>query len=218
MFLIRTGTRIQLKPTPKTISCSRKCMKSTDCNQYFVFSSVNPFEMTFLWHTVRMSAQFCPKASPKIWRFVGWNFVSFKKYQEKAEIQSFPIMYIKGGSTFGLSLQKSAQKQLFLATQIWIKWPWRGLVPPILKVLTFLTCSLKTLGQKLSDELSGSPLASILSDWRPFEIFYQRDTKNWQKRTFFAFQQITWDFDIETHIQGSTMRKLTSWGFRKCIR
>ena len=61
-----------------------------------------------------------------------------------------------------------------------------------------------------------SPLASILSDWRPLEIFYQRDTKNCQKRTFFAFQQITWDFDIETHIQGSTMWKLTSWGFRKC--
>ena len=32
----------------------------------------------------------------------------------------------------------------------------------------------------------------------------------------FAFQQITWDFDIETHIQGSIMWKLTSWGFRKC--
>ena len=32
----------------------------------------------------------------------------------------------------------------------------------------------------------------------------------------FAFQQITWDFDIETHIQGTTMRKLTPRRFRKC--
>jgi len=36
------------------------------------------------------------------------------------------------------------------------------------------------------------------------------------KTGFFAFRQITWDFDIETHIQGTTMRKLTSRRFRKC--
>ena len=36
------------------------------------------------------------------------------------------------------------------------------------------------------------------------------------KTGFLAFRQITWDFDIETHIQGTTMRKLTSRRFRKC--
>ena len=57
-----------------------------------------------------------------------------------------------------------------------------GLRPPILKVPTFLTCSLKTLGHKLSNEVLGSPLASKLSDWRPLEIFLGealKKCKNW---------------------------------------
>ena len=47
-------------------------------------------------------------------------------------------------------------------------------------------------------------------------IFFGMDTKKCQKRRIFAFRQITWDFDIETHIQGTTMLKLTSRRFRKC--
>ena len=46
--------------------------------------------------------------------------------------------------------------------------------------------------------------------------FFERDTKKCKKRDFFAFCQITWEFDIETHIQGTTMWKLTSRAFRKC--
>ena len=38
------------------------------------------------------------------------------------------------------------------------------------------------------------------------------------KSFFLAFRQITRDFDVATHIQGTTMWKLTSWGFQKCIR
>ena len=50
-----------------------------------------------------------------------------------------------------------------------------------------------------------------------FLKFFLRGTpKNAKNGFFFAFRQITWDFDIETHIQGTTMRKLTSRRFRKC--
>ena len=34
------------------------------------------------------------------------NKIFFQKYHEKAEIQSFPMMYMKGGSTFGQSQSK----------------------------------------------------------------------------------------------------------------
>ena len=112
--------------------------------------------------------------------------------------------------------KKLPEKQLFWVSRFRINWLWAAITPvqnlQISKTTTFSESS----GRQLSDELSGSPLASILSDRRPLEFFLQSITTNCQKRTFFAFQQITWDFDIETHIQGSTMWKLTSWGFRKC--
>ena len=47
-------------------------------------------------------------------------------------------------------------------------------------------------------------------------IFLRGTPKNAKKRFFFGFRQITWDFDIETHIQGTTMWNPTSWRFRKC--
>ena len=54
--------------------------------------------------------------------------------------------------------------------------------------LAFFTCSLKTLGHKLSDELLGSPLASILSDGRPLEIFLGVSRKNAKKNAFFCLR------------------------------
>ena len=69
---------------------------------------------------------------------------------------------------------------------------------------------------KLRNELWARRQASILSDSKFSEFFLQSITKNCQKRVYFAFQQITWDFDIETHIQGTTMWSLTSRAFRKC--
>ena len=114
--------------------------------------------------------------------------------------------------------KKMPEKQLFWVSRFRINWLWAAITPVQNLQISKTTTFSESWGRQLSDELPGSPLASILSDWRPLENFYQRDTKNFQKRTFFAFQQITWDFDIETHIQGSTMWKLTSWGFRKCIR
>ena len=185
--------------------------------------------MDITWNVVMTHCQDeCTSLSggvPKNLTLRRMNKICFQKYHEKAEIHSFPTMYIKGGVNIWsksvktrIFSKKVPSKQHFSWTRIRINWLRGGLGPPILKLPTFFTCSLKTLGHKLSDELLGSPLASILSDRRPLEIFLQSITTNCQKRTFFAFQQITWDFDIETHIQGSTMWKLTSWGFRKCIR
>ena len=77
--------------------------------------------------------------------------------------------------------------------------------PQNLKVSPVSTCSLKNLGHKLSNKVLGSPLASILSDRRPLEIFLGPDTENCQKFIFFAFGQISWDCDICSHIQGTTM-------------
>jgi len=56
--------------------------------------------------------------------------------------------------------------------------------PQILKISPVSTCSLKTLGQKLSDELSGSPLASKLSDRRPLEIFLGEALKKCKNGNF----------------------------------
>ena len=49
-----------------------------------------------------------------------------------------------------------------------------------------------------------------------FWNFFWEGHRKMQKTGFLAFRQITWDFDIETHIQGTTMWKLTSRRFRKC--
>ena len=55
-------------------------------------------------------------------------------------------------------------------------------------------------------------IGRIKKFWNFFAEYHQKMPKT----GFFAFRQITWDFDIETHIQGTTMRKLTSRRFRKC--
>ena len=52
----------------------------------------------------------------------------------------------------------------------------------------------------------------LAATWKLFWVLHQK----LQKTFFFGFPQITWDFDIETHIQGTTMWKLTSRAFRKC--
>ena len=97
-----------------------------------------------------------------------------------------------------------------------INWLWAAITPvqnlQISKTTTFSESS----GRQLSHELLGRSLASILSDRRPVENFYQRDTKKCQKMFFFAFGQITRVFELVWPIQARTMWKLTSWGFRKC--
>ena len=61
------------------------------------------------------------------------------------------------------------------------------------------TCSLKTLGHKLSDEVLGSPLASILFNRRPLEICLLVGHHKNAKKAFFAFGQITRDLKILSH-------------------
>ena len=112
--------------------------------------------------------------------------------------------------------KKVAKKQLFWGTQIRINWLWGGLTPIFLKVSLFSACVLKNLEHDLRTELCARRQSSIVSDWRPLENYFESDTEKCKKRLFFGFLQITWDFDIETHIQGTTMWKLTSWRFRKC--
>ena len=112
--------------------------------------------------------------------------------------------------------KKLPEKQLFWVSRFRINWLWAAITPvqnlQISKTTTFLESS----GRQLSDELLGRPLASILSDRRPLENFLGSITKKFQKIIFFAFGQITRDFELVWPIQGRTMWKLTSWRFRKC--
>jgi len=112
--------------------------------------------------------------------------------------------------------KKLPEKQLFWVSRFRINWLWAAITPvqnlQISKTTTFSESS----GRQLSHELLGRSLASILSDRRPVENFYQRDTKKCQKMFFFAFGQITRVFELVWPIQAGTMWRLTSWGFRKC--
>ena len=112
--------------------------------------------------------------------------------------------------------KKLVKNQLFWVSRFWIIQLWTGLGPKILKVSLTSTCVLKNVEHQLRNELWASHQTSILSDWRPLQFFLQSIIKKCQKRVFFAFRQITWDFDMETHIQGTTIWSLTSRRFRKC--
>ena len=112
--------------------------------------------------------------------------------------------------------KKVVKKQLFWVSRFWIIQLRTGLWPIFLKISLTSTGVLKNLEHKLRNELWAGRQTSILAESKLFEIFFERDTEKCKKRVFSAFRQITWDFDIETHIQGTTMRKLTSRRFRKC--
>ena len=82
--------------------------------------------------------------------------------------------------------KKLPEKQLFWVSRFRINWLWAAITPvqnlQISKTTTFSESS----GRQLSDELSGSPLASILSDRQPIEFFW-RDTP--QKKAICWFYQ-----------------------------
>ena len=113
--------------------------------------------------------------------------------------------------------KKRPEKQLFLVSRFWITWLRSGLGPPILEVLPFWIFSMKSVGHKVSNELWGGMLASMLSDRQPLEFFLESIAKKCKNGQFFAFSQIKWDFATASYIQGTTMWKLTSWRLRKCI-
>ena len=114
-------------------------------------------------------------------------------------------------------LQKRPEKQLFRVSRFWINWLRSGLGPPILEVLPFWIFSMKSVGHKVSNELWGGMLASMLSDRQLLEFFLESIAKKCKNGQFFAFSQIKWDFATASYIQGTTMWKLTSRRLRKCI-
>ena len=83
--------------------------------------------------------------------------------------------------------QKVPENHLFWRQDFWITWLWRGLAPTILKIETFSACVSENLGHELSDEPWADLLASKLSDWQPFEIFFGAAMENCRKRRFLLF-------------------------------
>ena len=61
---------------------------------------------------------------------------------------------------------------------------------PDFKNLATLDMFPENVGHKVSNELLGGMLASILSDSRPLENFQQRDTTKMQKNTLFRISAI----------------------------
>ena len=98
-----------------------------------------------------------------------------------------------------------------------IAWLQSKVGPQILKISPVSTCSLKTLGQKLSDELSGSPLASILSERRAVTLLRGGRHGKLQKSEFFASFASPRKFCEEKFYQDRTMWKSTDSAFRICM-
>ena len=113
--------------------------------------------------------------------------------------------------------KKMPQKQLFWATRIWIKWLWAAITPvqnlQISKTTTFSESS----GRQLSDELSGSPLASILSERWAVTLLRGGGHGKLQKSTFFASFASPRKFCEEKFYQDRTMWKSTDSAFRICV-
>ena len=80
-----------------------------------------------------------------------------------------------------------------------------GMGPPILKLSTFSTCSLKSFGHKLSNEVLGSPLASILSERRAVTLLRGGGHGKLQKSAFFASFASPRKFCEEKFYQDRTM-------------
>ena len=87
-----------------------------------------------------------------------------------------------------------------------VKWCWKNWNGPILMHIYAKQCeimqkkSMKRLKRPNSLFLQGEVSSVVLKTWKT------RETKT----------RITQNFQILYHIQGTTIEKLTSWGFRKC--
>merc|ERR1712055_322789 len=86
--------------------------------------------------------------------------------------------------------KKRPEKQVFLRDTNRDQLTWSGRVHKILKIMPLWIFSLKSMGHKVSNELWGGMLASILFDRRALEIFLRRDTKMCKNGRFLAFSQI----------------------------
>ena len=64
-------------------------------------------------HTVRMSAEVCPEASPKIWRFTGWKKYFFLFITRKKRSVAFqPCITLGGVSWFDLAEKNDLSKKV----------------------------------------------------------------------------------------------------------
>ena len=134
----------------------------------------------------------CPDAPWKFWRFAGFTKYFFKSTKRKLRSTAFQrciTLYSQKWTVWpweAIFCKKLPQKQLFWATRIWIKWLWAAITPvqnlQISKTATFSESSRR----QLSGELSGSPLASILSERRAVTLLRGGRHGILQKSAFFA--------------------------------
>ena len=138
----------------------------------------------------RVMLKVCPEVSTKIWRFMGCCKLTFNLIFGILRCSDFRICINYGGLKWtvwpweNIFSQKVPKNHLFWRTRFLITWLWRGLAPTILKIMTFFTGVLKNMGHLLSDEPWADLLASKLSDWQPFEIFFGAAMENCRKRRF----------------------------------
>ena len=111
--------------------------------------------------------------------------------------------------------KKVVKNQLFCVSRFWIIQLRTGLWTTILKISLTSTGVLKKWNIRIEMSYEQGVKRQYWPNQNFLKFFCGVSPKN-AKNGFFAFRQITWDFDIETHIQGTTMRKLTSRRFRKC--
>ena len=113
--------------------------------------------------------------------------------------------------------KKLPQKQLFGGTRIWIKWLWAA-ITPVQNLQTSKTATFSESSRRqLSDELSGSPLASRLSERRAVTLLRGGGHGKLQKSTFFASFASPRKFCEEKFYQDRTMWKSTDSAFRICM-
>ena len=86
-----------------------------------------------------------------------------------------------------------------------VKWCWKKWNGPILMRIHAKQCEIMQKINKKAQTAKFTVFAREISS-AVLKTWTTRKTKTW----------ITQNFQILYHIQGTTMRKLTSWGFRKC--
>ena len=137
--------------------------------------------------------------------------IFFQKFHEKAKIHSFndEKHYIVKSGRFGrqkqFSTKKCSKNSCLGRTRIWIKWLWAA-ITPVQNLQTSKTATFSESSRRqLSDELSGSPLASILSERRAVTLLRGGGHGKLQKSTFFASFASPRKFCEEKFYQDRTM-------------
>ena len=159
----------------------------------------------------------------KILALQRWSKIDFPPEFQTRQMHSFPIMYNTMGSKVdGLAvrdhfLPKNGLKTAILGDTILDRLTSEGAGTQIFKGIANFSMCFEKFGTLSSKWAMGK--ASNVNSVRETNLYFFGGGahEKLQKTGFFAFRQITWDFDIETHIQGTTMLNLTSRRIRKCI-